>query len=578
MKRFFLGVLAGVIIAGVSVVVLFFAAVKFSSRQPSLPDRTVLTVNLEGPIPEISPASLPLPAFEDRSPLTVSDYYRILRSAARDPRVQGVVVKAGGIGSGWASLDEVRQGLAEVKKAGKPVYAWLRSPGLREYYVASVADQVIVSPEDLIDVKGIRMEATYLKGTLDKLGVQMEVEHAGKYKDAGDVFTRTSMSPETREALNKVLDSLYPRIVSTLAQGRKKSPEQMLALIDQGPFLAHKAKELGLIDGLDYERSVSESMEKKTGVKISSFVSARRYLESGDLKKAPAAKRVALLIAAGDIVRGGGEDSLSDGQFVSPAAFNAVARRVGDDNSVDAVVVRVDSPGGDAVASDELLHALQVLSKKKATVISMGDLAASGGYMMSMTGDPVIASPYTLTGSIGVVYGKPYIRGLLDKIGVSTEILKRGRFADIDSLTVPMNPDSRTKLREGIDYLYQDFIAKVAAGRKRPPSAIEPVAQGRVWLGPDAKDQGLVDELGGIDSALSAVRKKAGWKTDQNVELAVYPKRKSMLELLFRRAEEAATADPEIRIRRLLEQAGPGVAAVTRGGFLSVMPYRISVN
>lgn len=574
MKKFLLGIFAGLIIAGVTVVVLVFASVKWSSRAPSIPDQVVLRLAIAGPLPEAAPSTIPLPAFEDRAPLTLVDVYGALKSAARDPRVKGVMLEPRALSAGWGKLSEVRARIEEIRKAGKPVYAWLQSPGMREYYLASAADKVYLSPEDILDVKGMRLEAMYFKGTLDKIGVQVEVEHAGKYKDAGDVFTRTSMSPETKEALNSILDSLYGEITASLAKGRGKTPQEMVALIDQGPFLAPVAQSSGMVDALIYPHDVREMLMKQTRVGEKGFISTRQYLASGGYKPKGARKRIAYLIAQGDILRASAADVFGEEQVITPATIGTLIRSISEDDSIAGVIVRVDSPGGDAVASDEILAQLKRLSEKKPLVFSMSDVAASGGYYIAMTGDPVVAYPGTLTGSIGVVFGKINLRGLYDKLGVSVDTLKRGRYADIDSSTSPMTPDARAKLKEGIDLTYQGFLTRVAAGRKKKVEEIEPLAQGRVWLGVQARQNGLLDQLGGLDAAIDLLRTRAHIGAGDAVTLEVFPQRRSFFEQLFSRTEETTAPQPDA-VTLLLRQAGPGVRPFLAGGLLRSVPYRL---
>ena len=575
MKRFLLGVLAGMIIAGVSAVVLFFATLKFAGRTPSTPDKFMLVVRLAGDLPEVSATALPFPWREEKTPLTIAELYRVLPGAAGDARVAGVLLLPSGSTAGWGKADEIREGVAALRAAKKPVYAWLQTPNLREYYMAAGATKVFVAPEDFADVKGLRLEAAYFKGTLDKIGVQFEVEHAGRYKDAGDVFTRTSMTPETRESLNAVLDGLYQRIVAGLAQSRGKSPEQMRALLDQGPFLAPKAKELGLVDDLLYERQARETLAEAAGVRVTEVIDARRYLESGAGGGARGAKRVALLVAQGDILRFSNDSLLGEDQAITPSAMGRLVRRVGDDASIAGVILRVDSPGGDALASDEILYALRGLSKKKPLVISMSDTAASGGYYIAMTGDPVIAYHGTITGSIGVVFGKVNVKGLYEKLGISAEILKRGANADIDSALMPMTPEARRKIREGVDFVYEGFLKRVAEGRKKPVAEIAPVAEGRVWLGSDALARGLVDELGGLTAAVNKVKEKAGIPAKERVALVVYPEKRTLFQQLMQREEEASSETPVSIKRQLLKEAGPGVAPWLAGGYLRSLPVRL---
>lgn len=575
MKRFLLGVLAGVVIAGVSVVVLFFASLKLADRTPSVPDRFVLVVRLQGAMPEVSSTSLPFPGLEGQMPLTVVELYRVLRNAAQDSRVAGVFLVPAGAQAGWGKMQELREGIAAVRAAKKPVYAWLQSPGMRDYYLAAGADKVFAGPEDLIDVKGLSLEATYFKGSLDKLGVRVEIEHAGRYKDAGDTFTRTGMSPETRESLDALLDGIYGRILSAVAEGRGKKLEEVRSIVDQGPYVAPKAQEAGLLDGLMYEREARESLAEAAGVGKDAVLTARRYL--GALPRGKG-KRVAVLVAQGDILRVSSGGFLAEEQAITPRAMGRMIRAIREDNGITGVILRVDSPGGDAVASDEILSELKALSSKKPLVISMSDVAASGGYYIAMTGDPVLAYPDTVTGSIGVIYGKVNIQGLYDKLGISTEILKRGANADIDSAVKPLTPDSRRKLREGVEFIYDGFLKRVAEGRKRPVEEIAPVAEGRVWLGADARERGLVDDLGGLTLAVDKIREKAGLGSDEAVRLVVFPERKSLFQQLMQKDEDTVESAPFSAGRALLKEAGPGIAPWLAGGMLKSMPFRLEIR
>jgi protease-4 len=278
-----------------------------------------------------------------------------------------------------------------------------------------------------------------------------------------------------------------------------------------------------------------------------------------------------MLVGDGTITRGdAGDDGAAD-QGIQATGFIKLLGRIGKDSTVDGVVVRIDSPGGDAVASDEIWREMNLLSKKKPVVISMSDAAASGGYYMAMTGDPIVAYPGTLTGSIGVVFGKPNLHGLYDKLGVSKDMISRGRFAAIDSDYRDLSPEELAKLKEGIDANYHDFVAKVAQARRRPFDQIEPLAQGRVWLGDQAKTNGLVDELGGIDRALELVKQKAKIPASENVAIVMYPPRRSILDLLFGHAQESMI---ESRWRRLVKDWPPELW--TGGGLLRIVPYTVN--
>ncbi|QOY85980.1 signal peptide peptidase SppA [Paludibaculum fermentans] len=580
MKKFLLGILAGLVIAVVTGIVLTFAAVKFARRPPEPPKEAWLSLRLEGDLPEAPEVGAPIPALEDKSPMTVAEVWSVLRRAARDPKIKGVLFKPRGLTVGWGKIEEIRQGLELVRKAGKPVYAWLASPGTKEYYAATAADRIFLSPEDLVDLKGLRIEAAYYKGTLDKLGVEVEVEHIGKYKDAGDSYSRTSMSPETKESLNAVLDELFFRLCSTIGQSRHMTPEQVRALLDDGPFLAPNAKSRGLVDELNYESTVQQQLASAAHLSESQSIAARDYLKTMPELGGRKTKNIAYLVAQGDIVRGPIASLLGDERGINPQTMGRQLRQIGNDPTIRGVILRIDSPGGDAIASDEILDEVKKLSRKKPMVISMSDLAASGGYYIAMSGDPVVAYPGTLTGSIGVIYGKVNLKGLYTKIGVSKEILKRGRFADIDSDFQSLTPEGRAKLRESLQFIYDGFLKKVGEGRHKKPSEIDPVAQGRVWLGVHAQQKGLVDELGGLDKAIALLKKKADLAETDGIRLVPFPARRTWWDELFtkRDASGHGWGGGEGEASMLLRQLPVGVAPWLQGGVLRVMPFSLQIR
>lgn len=580
MKKFLLGILAGFVIAGVTAVVLLFAAVKFARRTPEPPAAAYLSLPLGGELPELQPLLLPLPAMESRAPLTVGEVWSALRRAARDPRVKGVLLRPRGLSVGWGKLEEIRSGIEEVRKAGKPVHAWLAGAGTREYYLASAADRIYLAPEDVLDLRGLRVEAMYVKGTLDKIGAEVEIEHAGKYKDAGDMFTRTGMSPETREALNAILDDQYGRICQAVAASRKSSPEKVRAWIDDGPYIAPQAVAAGLVDELAYEKDAEQKLADAAGAGLKEKAKAmgvRDYLRLPQDLKGKRVRQFAFLVAQGSILRSAPAELFGEEQAITPRGIERQVKLIEKDPAIRGVIVRVDSPGGDAVASDEILEHLKRLSKKKPVVFSMSDVAASGGYYMAMTGDPIVAYPGTITGSIGVIYGKVNLRGLYGKLGINKEILKRGRFADLDSDFQKLTPEGRAKLRESIDFIYAGFLKRVSEGRRKQVAEIEPFAEGRVWSGTRALQHGLVDATGGIDTAVALMRQKTGVKEDETVRLAVFPAPKSWFDVWFRPAPSDETSwDMETAL--LARQLPAGLAPWLAGGFLRVLPYQIRIE
>ena len=578
MKKFLLGFVIGLLFAGLAVLIVGFAAMRFGERPPSIANGSTLVLHAEGDLPEQPPFDLPVPFLSQQQPLAVVENWELLRKAAADSRIKALALEPRGLDVGWAKLQELRDEILEFKKSGKPVYAYLRGAGTHEYYLASAADRIFMAPEDELDVKGLRVQLMYVKGTLDKLGVQAEFEHVGKYKDAPDMFTKTSSSPETREVMNQVLDQYYGDLVNVIAQGRNKKPEEIRALIDDGPFVGKEALGGGLVDGLIFEDEMFDRL--KSAAKLSDVKKVNEH----DYARVPAASvgldgrtRIALLVGQGDITRGAtNEGPSNDG--ITASAMARLLREVGNDSSIKGVIFRIDSPGGDGIASDDILHEAQVLSKKKPVVISMSDLAASGGYFIAMTGDPVVAYPNTLTGSIGVFFGKVNLRGLYDKVGINKETLQRGRFANIDTDYGALNDVERAKLRKEIEVFYQGFVQKVADGRKRPYDQVEPLAQGRVWLGAQAKQNGLVDELGGLDRAVELIKQRAKIGASEKITLVTYPPRRSVFDLLLDRVNPETDLDALIETKARALVGKLPIRALMHGGIMGLMPYAIDVK
>ena len=575
MVKFILGLVTGVLLVFLTFILLFFTLLRFREKPPDIANNSVVVLRLSGDVPEKAPLELPGIFGGGDATLTVSDLWMTLRKATADPHIRAIVLEPEGLSAGWAKLEEIRSDLEQFRKSGKPVYAYLRTPGAREYYLATAADRVCLGPSDQLMLKGLRAELMYFKKSLDKLGVTVDVEHAGKYKDFGDMFTRSDMSPETREVIDSVVDGIYGGIVEHIAAGRRKSADEVRAIIDQGPFTASQAQKAGLVDALQFEDEMWSDLKEKLHIGDPHHVALDDYLkvtpESVGLQ---GKSKIAMLVAQGDIVRGGPGDNGADESDLTSYGFDKLVRSVRNDSSIKGVVLRIDSPGGEVVASDDMWRELNLLSKKKPVVISMSDVAASGGYFMAMTGDPIVAYPQTETGSIGVVFGKPDLHGLYDKLGVTKDAIERGKHAGIDSDYTELTPEERQMLRDGIDESYRDFVGKVAAARHRKFEEIEPLAQGRVWLGSQAKENGLVDELGGIDTAISLVKKKANIPAGENVTLMVYPPRQSLLNMLLKRSQGADLI--EARLQQVFGRVP--FHAWMKGGMLRMMPVWVDVR
>jgi protease-4 len=579
MGKFLLGLITGAILIVLLGVIGFFALASLKSKPATVADGSTLILHLSGEVPEKPALDLPIPLIQDKTALTVENVWSLLHRAATDSRIKAVVFEPEGVSVGWAKMQEIHSDLEQLRKSGKPVYAYLKSPGTREYYMATAASRIYMAPVDTLNLKGLGLELMYFKNTLDKLGVQVDVEHAGKYKDYGDMFTKTSMSPETREVMNSIVDDIYGDLVNTIAKGRNKDAAAIRATIDDGPFLSKQALDKGLVDELRFEDEMYGELKTALHQTELKKLSARDYVNVPD-GTATSPDRIAYVVGEGSITRGDADSS--DDSGLASEQFDKILAKVQNDSGIKVVIVRIDSPGGEVTASDEMWRAMNELRKRKPVVISMSDAAASGGYYMAMSGDPIVAYPATETGSIGVVFGKPNLHGLYDKIGITKDSVSRGRFAMIDSDYQSLSDAGRAKLREGIDADYQDFVGKVAAARRKTPAEIEPIAQGRVWLGDQAKANGLVDELGGLDRAVEMARKKGGIPATAKITLVRYPGKRSIFDLLFKSGNSDSEADA------MMSRAGlePLKAAWRddrlrvwmKGGMLRMMPFSMEFH
>ncbi len=541
MKNWFWGVLTGMALMILLLVAASVVGYYMQQRPPEILPNTYLVLDVRGGLPEQNAPDISGQLLGGGGPMTFIPLLRNIEKAGSDSRIVGLLLKPAGIRTGWAKLEELRSALERFRQQDKKVIALLGQGGAREYYLATVADEVILSPTGLLDLKGMRAEVSFFKDMLGKVGIQADLEHTGDYKNFSDQFTENQMSNAFREATTSMLDAAYGNFIETVAMARGQSAEQIRSQIEeQGPFEADSALEAGLVDELAYEDEVWKRIEDDNPEQEPEKIAIRTY------RRVPredvglgGSERIALVYAVGSIALGEDEfDPVFSGKTLGSDTLTEILETVAEDESTKGVLVRIDSPGGDAFASDEIWRAMMLLREKKPVVISMSDLAASGGYFMAATGDPIVAQPGTLTGSIGIIYGKLNLKGLYDKVGVQKEIIRRGAYSAMDSDYGPYTPAERQRVRALMDDFYQDFLSKVAAARMMTVEEVDEIAQGRVWTGEQALGHGLVDELGGLDTALEILKEKAGISLETQVDLVVYPRSKSLVELLVERLEQ----------------------------------------
>ena len=538
MRRFLVALLAGlgvvflllVVVVGTLGVVAYRNFAETGAE--ALPGRIVLTLDLREALPEVATA-LPFEALGGPPPLTLSDAVLALRRAAADPRVAGVVARLDDGGQGFAATQDLVEAIEAFKADGRFAWAWADSfgeltPGNEGYYLASAFDRIEVQPGGLVGLSGLAIEQPFLRGLLDRLGIEPEVVRRAGYKTALDNLTERGLTPANREMLNDVLDSLSGQLVERVAAGRGFEGEQVRGLIDDGPFTAQAALDAGLIDGLAYGPDVEDAARREGG-NDAQMVGLDRYAAATTAEDGEGGTRVALVRASGPVVRGTG----FPGETVAADDLADLLHALGGDPAVQAVLLRLDTPGGSAVASETIAREIRNLrAAGKPVIVSMGNVAASGGYWISMGASRIVAQPATLTGSIGVIAAKPIIREALADLDVNTAVLQRGEHADLWSLFRPYDADDRAKVEALIDDTYQDFIRGVAEGRDIDPARVREIAQGRVWTGERALGLGLVDRLGGLPEALDEARNALGLPENAALDIRLYPEPRGPLEAL----------------------------------------------
>ena len=560
------------LVSSAGLVTLYLAV----GREPAVPSRAALSLKVGGDIVEM-PASDVVTYLSDARTPTVRGIVDSLRRAKHDSRIHAVLLKPTGFSSPyWGKVQELRDALIDFKESGKPLYAYLEYAGDREYYLASVADKVFLMPASTLDLTGVATYQVFLKGVFDKIGVTPDIHHVGDFKTASNHYTEKGYTPSHRAMDEWLNRDLYEQIVSGIAHGRKKTDAEMRQLIDEGPFLAENAKRAGLVDDVLYEDQLAARLKDDDSRELAE-IEVSDYGRTG--RASGRGPRLAVIYAVGAIVGGrSGFDPLN-GETVGSETLIEAIRTARKDSSVRAIVLRVDSPGGSATASDAIWRELMLAREAKPLIVSMSDLAASGGYYIAMTGHAIVAQPSTLTGSIGIFGGKFITGGVYEKLGANIESTSIGKHAEMNSPARPYNADELKKVTEQLESFYTQFVSKVAAARGKTPEQINAIAEGRVWTGHQASQNGLVDALGGLDKAVALAKDKAGIDADESVQLVVYPAPKTFYELVsqFSGARQQASSlwmsmnlsATEREAMRLLR--GPG-AMFKRGEPLALMP------
>ena len=548
-----------------AVVLLSMVYSLFAPEKVEVSNHAYLEIKLDGRLEEYNAGPQFADFFQGKI-ISLYDTWLNLKKAAQDPRIKAVVVRFGLLEADWAKMNELREAILEFRKSGKPALAYFEEAvdADKEYYLASACDKIIIHPLGWLGINGLAAEIPFFKGTLDKLGIKAEFEHIEKYKTAYNQFTEPGFTPEHKEMMESIYRDFFELYVTATSSARNLKPERMKELLNRGSFQAKEALEAGLVDGIAYEDHLfAEAGFKKlpeltkiSNEKYTSVTPAAFGFKRG--------QKLAIIFASGTIVNG-------EGQTVALGSetFTRWIRKAAADHSVAAIIIRVDSPGGSALGSDVIWHEMVMARKEKPVVVSMSGLAGSGGYWISLGGNSIIAQPQTLTGSIGVISGKFSFAGLMQKLGIKSEKIAFGQEADAFSVYREFTPEERTALKNQIRIIYQQFLERVSTARNLPAEEVDKIGQGRVWTGRQALELKLVDELGGLDTAIKVAKKLSGIPAEEEVRLVVWPKKRKIMDILFGRQTELQELTFYSEMMRGYSRL---IRALSRPGVWSFMP------
>ena len=511
------------IVLGAGAVAIAAAFYLLVMRAARIPRGAVLTVKLAGAMREVAPRSA-LDQLRGHGGPALFDLRQAFEGAARDPRISAVIVRIAGLETGVATADELHAMLRALVRAGKRTIALLEgdSAGVREYLVACGAGEIVANPNALLTMLGVAAGGIFLRGAMDKLQLEAQTLQWKEYKGAAETFTRDRMSPELHESLEAIVSDCKEVLAARIAAARSLAPERAAELAGSGFLSMRAAIEARLIDRAGYIEDLRAEFDPDHKERV--FVGLARYLRRVAYARRPGRDaRLALIHGVGPVVAG---EPPAAGDFLSGEAVAAQFHRAAADKSVRAIVFRVNSPGGSALGSDLVWRALaDARQRGKPVVVSMGDVAGSGGYYVAMGADRIVAGPATITGSIGVVYARFNAGKALANLGVAMEYVKSDQISDALSMSRALSPAELGQLNDAVGELYANFTAKVAQGRGLDPAQTEAMARGRVWSGVAAQRGGLIDELGGLEAAIEIARARAGIKDGERHELVLYPAR-----------------------------------------------------
>jgi len=524
------------IILGIFLVFVFIAYFIISSildTEPIVYDDSYLYISLAGQIPEY----IPYDGFEDFFETANLDMHSIrksLKMAAVDDRIKAVILRISPLLIGYAKVQEIQQSIESFRQSGKKVFAYFDLATTKDYYLATACDSIFLTPEGMFLLTGVRAELTFYRDLLkEHIGIEADFEHIGKYKNAPDAYMRQSMSKEQKEIVNNIVDYRFNEIVTTISEQRGLTSQKVRQIINNISGLTpEETLDLNLIDGLKYFEDVVELVSTNGRVhKVTASEYSRLSPSSLDLEQGP---KIALIYSSGTITGGNDSDDPIIGQTMGSSRLVRNLRSAADLKSIKAIVLRINSPGGSGIASDNILNAINYAREKKPVIASISDLGASGGYYIAIGADTIVSQSGSLIGSIGVFAGKFSLKNLYKNWGINTEIIQRGKNASIFSLSQKFSKSERKVIQKIIGDFYTNFVQKVSDNRNKTFDEIHDIAQGRVWNGNDGYQIGLIDTLGGLNTAIEIAKEMVGIDKDFDPKIVVYPRKKSVLSKLIK--------------------------------------------
>jgi protease IV len=547
----------------IGVLILFFILLMWAVSKPAamrIPTNGVLVINASGEIAEQQEPDI-FSVLSGTRPLVLHDYLDAIDSAARDPHVTGLVVRIGPLETGWAKLEEMRNHLLSFRKGGKPSICYLGYDGIQnpEYYLASACQEIWLVPTAPVSIRGMMAEALFLRGTLDKLHIVPEFYHIAEFKTAGNTFTEKKFTPAHREEVEGLLHSVYNQYLDDVSKGRNMDRTQFEALVNKGPFASSDAVTNKIVDRLGYWDQVQDYFKRRD--RKWSPISLNQYRES---VKNEGSSTIAVVHASGLIISGDSGSTPGGGSVMGGDSVARDIRSARQNANIKAIVLRVDSGGGSVVGSEVIRREVELANAVKPVVVSMSDVAASGGYWIAAPARKIVADRNTITGSIGVLIGKMNVSGLYSLLGMSTDAVATSDNASLFSAQQNFTPAQREYIQKSLDQTYADFTKGVAQGRKMTVEAVDKIGKGRVWSGSQGKELGLVDELGGLDRAVEVAKELANIPAAESVRLVRYPEERGFFQQLMQRERDTMNESQSLEsmLQHIVSQMEPVQARV----------------